>query len=148
MKTFPSSFCPVSWSVSRGRDTYGYNICRIDSGITGARFRCSGGGYDMVGTVLADLICAEHQDALRAMVASRRAQFVDAGYSTPGYLRPTASELYGLTVKPDGTVHIDGACGKESVISIAKCAGISVTGSYSKRGRNLLQGFFISPLGE
>lgn len=37
----------LSWSVSRGRDTYGYNICRLDDTSTGERFKCMGGGYDM-----------------------------------------------------------------------------------------------------
>lgn len=39
------------WTVSRGRDTYGYNICtlRVDGQKVSS---CNGGGYDMKGTSL------------------------------------------------------------------------------------------------
>lgn len=134
------NFCPVSWSVSRGRDTYGYNICRLDSRASGARYRCSGGGYDMVGTVLADMLCAEYQPLLRALADRNWSIGKDPGYSTPGYR--VFPDLYGMTVKPDGTVHLDGACGKESVIRVAEAAGIEVRGDYNKRGH--LDGFFVS----
>lgn len=43
----------VTWTVSRGRDTYGYNIVTLrERGDVVAR--CNGGGYDMRGTVFAD----------------------------------------------------------------------------------------------
>jgi hypothetical protein len=39
------------WTISRGRDTYGYNICTLY--IDGQKVsRCDGGGYDMEGTCL------------------------------------------------------------------------------------------------
>lgn len=62
-----TNFLSITWSTSRGRDTYGYNICRLDSSNTGRRYRCNGGGYDMVGTVVADWLCAEHQTRLTAL---------------------------------------------------------------------------------
>ena len=54
----------ISWSISRGRDTYGYNICRLDSRQSGSRYRCSGGGYDMIGTVFGNWLEAEYQREL------------------------------------------------------------------------------------
>lgn len=39
------------WTVSRGRDTYGYNICSL--WVDGRKVSaCNGGGYDMEGTSL------------------------------------------------------------------------------------------------
>lgn len=39
------------WTISRGRDTYGYNICSLY--VDGKKVSgCSGGGYDMMGTCL------------------------------------------------------------------------------------------------
>lgn len=57
----------LSWSVSRGRDTYGYNICRLDDTSTGDRFKCMGGGYDMQGTVFGEWLAANYQPELLAL---------------------------------------------------------------------------------
>jgi hypothetical protein len=51
------------WTVSRGRDTYGYNICSLY--VNGDRAsRCNGGGYDMKGTALGDYIAKAYADRL------------------------------------------------------------------------------------
>ena len=135
-----ATYNPLSWSVSRGRDTYGYNICRLDSVRTGHRFRTCGGGYDMVGTVLGDLIAAEYQDELCALFVSRSDEVTDCGYSVPGYQK--VGKLYGLVRKPSGECVIDGACGQSSVIAIADAIGLSVTSTGNRKGHTI--GFFIS----
>lgn len=54
------------WTVSRGRDTYGYNICTLY--VDGRKVsRCNGGGYDMKGTCLGTWIAQEFADELRAL---------------------------------------------------------------------------------
>lgn len=40
-----TNYLSLSWSISRGRDTYGYNIARLDDHATGKRYRCSGGPW-------------------------------------------------------------------------------------------------------
>lgn len=56
------------WTVSRGRDTYGYNICTLYA--DGERVaRCNGGGYDMKGTVFGDFIAKRYADRLLALRA-------------------------------------------------------------------------------
>lgn len=51
------------WSVSRGRDTYGYNICTLYA--DGERVaRCNGGGYDMQGTVLGHFLARHFAERL------------------------------------------------------------------------------------
>lgn len=51
------------WTVSRGRDTYGYNICSLYA--DGAKVSsCNGGGYDMKGTSLGNWIARAYADRL------------------------------------------------------------------------------------
>ena len=50
-------------TVSRGRDTYGYNICSLY--VDGHKVSsCNGGGYDMQGTALGDWIARIFKDDL------------------------------------------------------------------------------------
>jgi hypothetical protein len=52
------------WTESRGRDTYGYNICTLY--VNGTKVTsCNGGGYDMVGTCLGDWLTKEFADRIR-----------------------------------------------------------------------------------
>jgi len=67
MNEIPTTYLALSWSVSRGRDTYGYNICRLDVEHGGKRYRCNRGGYDMVGTVVADWLCGTYQERLQTL---------------------------------------------------------------------------------
>lgn len=127
----------ITWSISRGRDTYGYNICRLDDNITRRRFRCSGGGYDMIGTVVADWFVATYPDKIKALRDGR--EWVDCGYTVPGYMKNP--ELYGLTFNPKGEPRIDGACGIESVRRIIEACGFDVEWSGDKKGRT--KGYYV-----
>lgn len=53
------------WTVSRGRNTYGYNICSLY--VDGIKVSsCNGGGYDMQGTCFAEYInIAYHQELIK-----------------------------------------------------------------------------------
>lgn len=54
------------WTVSRGRDTYGYNICSLFvDGVK--RAACNGGGYDMEGTSLGNWMQKEFKEELLAL---------------------------------------------------------------------------------
>lgn len=125
----------LSWSISRGRDTYGYNICRLDSRDSGKRYRCMGGGYDMTGTVVADWLVAEHQDKLSAWVTT-----IDLDNSRSDYLT-ARHPYYGLRVGPT-SVHVDGACGIECVIRIAEACGIELQRLSNRKGYTI--GFIAS----
>lgn len=59
-------YLEFKWTVSRGRDTYGYNICTLY--VDGERVaRCNGGGYDMEGTVFGNFLARNYADRLRAL---------------------------------------------------------------------------------
>ena len=51
------------WTVSRGRDTYGYNICSLYA--NGSKVAsCNGGGYDMQGVCLGNYIARNYAPRL------------------------------------------------------------------------------------
>jgi hypothetical protein len=128
----------LSWSISKGRDTYGYNICRLDSNTT--RYRAMGGGYDMKGTVLASWLVDEFQDRLQAIGARAGAHYSKAnGYKSSS----DDNSLYGMARNDDtGMISIDGACGVSSVISIAEAINISISYNGNKRGQTI--GFMVT----
>lgn len=139
--TIEMNYLPLSWAISRGRDTYGYNICRLDDNNTGKRYRCSGGGYDMVGSVLGDWLASEHQERLQILKAHNADKLESCGYAVDGWMKIPG--FYGLTFDIMGKAHIDGACGVEAVIKIAEACGISITSDWNRRA-NRKNGFFIS----
>ncbi|ECY3719617.1 TPA: hypothetical protein H1S97_004351 [Salmonella enterica] len=134
----------LSWSVSKGRETYGYNICRLDDRNNGERFKCMGGGYDMVGTVFADWLCANYQERLLAIKDRASHVFPIDGAHHPAN-KPDS--LYGMRYhEKDNRVDIDGACGLDCVLRIAELIGLDIDREYIAKGRRRGEtvGWFIS----
>lgn len=140
MTTAPT-YLRLSYGTSRGRETYGYNIVRLTDETAGKTFKCMGGGYDMVGTVLADWATAAHQDRLMAL--ANRAYYV---YPVEGPIQVRSDNpdaLYGMyryEASADGVdpvrVSLDGGCGQSSIERILKAAGIKLTRTFKPSGRN------------
>lgn len=134
----------LSWSVSKGRETYGYNICRLDDRNNGQRFKCMGGGYDMIGTVFGAWLSTYYQD--RLLVLKERANyFIETGKMTRANDR--GDSLYGMTyIAEDNRISLDGACGLECMIRIAGEIGLDIEREYIAKGRRRGQtiGWFIS----
>lgn len=130
----------ITWSVSRAQDSYGYNICRLDSNTTGKRYKTCGGGYDMVGTVFAKWLEAEHQEKLQTLFNGLDA----TPYASTGWLQ--VKEFYGMFKRQGGSIRLDGGCGIESMINIAKAIGLDPEREYKKTGRNRGQtiGYFVA----
>lgn len=124
----------ISWSISRGRETYGWNICRATSRQTGKTYRTMGGGYDMVGTVVGDWFAAEYQAELQAMKEQAQAK---GGHAHPNF--------YGLTIQHDGTVSLDGACGIDCMLNIIEACGFEYQRQYDPRKKSkATTGYLIS----
>lgn len=136
-----TKFLALSWSTSRGHETYGYNIVRLDDTQTDRRHRAMGGGYDMVGTVFGQWLQENFQDALKTIEPHVR--YYPGRVSEPGKFG-----FYGLSwdVNQAGEVvkvRLDGGCGLESMIRIAEAVGIWVGAVTNKKGRTI--GFQVGP---
>ena len=91
------------WSVSRGRDTYGYDICSLY--VDGIKVSsCNGGGYDMKGTAFGDWLQKEFQTELKKL---------------------NPNDFYGIRVYDD-KLYLDGACGYSSMERIVNALGYSL----------------------
>ena len=71
-----SKILKLKWSISKARETEGYNICTLLDG--NKRYSCNGGGYDMQGTALALWLEANFQDRLSRLLENG---FTNLGYS-------------------------------------------------------------------
>jgi hypothetical protein len=136
----------LSWSVSRGQNTAGWNICRLDDKQTGKRYRTCGGGYDMTGTVIGEWLTDRYQDRLQAIGDRASSYYSKAGgYKThrvPGSSMPFGdidrAYYYGMTRNDDtGRVGLDGACGVETMLRIAEAIGLRVTRTSDPKGRTV-----------
>jgi hypothetical protein len=127
------------WSVSRGRDTDGWNICTVY--VDGQkRASCNGGGYDMQGTSFAEFLQGEFQTELVAFADQADSHYELTPKPLAGRKRKQEYEykaikdrrgqFYGMTAYwIDGkcrNVSLDGGCGFECMCSIAKKLGYGV----------------------
>jgi hypothetical protein len=144
------TYLSVKWSVSRGRDTYGYNICTITDQNTGKRYRCNGGGYDMEGTSFGEWLEATHQTELAA-ISGRAQTFTDwrdpsaLNLGTTRTANPSPDALYGFTFHREPSarpVSLDGACGMSSMRKIAEAIGLELTRTHDRKGNTT--GYIVS----
>ncbi len=114
------------WTVSRGRETYGYNICSlwIDRVKVSS---CNGGGYDMKGTAFANWMQAEFQEELLKIAdkADKRILIKKGKYEYP---KPTTPIFYGMTTyidfdKKETKICLDGGCGFSCMGKILNAIG-------------------------
>jgi len=121
------------WTVSRGQDTYGYNICSL--WIDGKKVAsCNGGGYDMQGTCFGDYIANNYQDRL---------QKLNANYGSNDKIKG----FYGLIIskegkrlnkyRPGARVSLDGACGFSSIKTIAEKIGLTLEYIHGSKNENI-----------
>ncbi len=99
----------LKWTISRARDTAGYNVCTlyVDGKKVG---RASGGNYDMVGTCFGEYI-ESFQDRLLRLAEDRGDKL---------------KRQYGTHYDPDAKlVAIDGAVGIRSMERLAEEIGIT-----------------------
>ena len=130
----------ISWTTSRARDTYGYNIARLDDSISGKRYKTCGGGYDMVGTVLADWFQDQHQSALLELVKTNADKLEVYSATCPDWRK--VAGFYGMTYRPkENRVSLDGGCGVESILRIIEACGFEVQRSHNKKGH--VTGFYV-----
>ena len=99
-------YATIRHSTSRARDTYGYASVTLTDTTSGKVYRTCGGGYDMLGVVLADWLA----DTYQAQLKERLQGYDWQPYGNGGRLT-AAREIYGAFRRADGSISIDGACG-------------------------------------
>ena len=129
-----NTYLELSWGLSRGRETFGYNIARLVDTSTGERLRCMGGGYDMQGTVFAEWLEKHYQLELRAIADAAHGSYVD-GVRQPN----NDAGHYGMTTyytpkMTSANVRLDGACGLESIRAIARALGLRLQSTVNRKG--------------
>lgn len=142
-------YLSIKWSTSRGRDTYGYNICTArcermyveksdTSGgvIPAGRWATCGGGYDMHGTVVGAFLADRYQDRLREIRGRACATHgKDRPYTTHDLAPDASRTLYGMAWNLDtNRVSLDGACGINCMADIAAIIGVRMTPTLDRKG--------------
>lgn len=112
----------LKYTVSKARDSYGYNIITLIDRET--KYRTCGGGYDMIGTVFAKWLWANYKDRIIELCNPYECK-------SPGEI-----EYYGFFNR-GGSYYLDGACGVDCIIRIAKAIGLNVDRWYSKNCQKL-----------
>ena len=69
------AFLTVKHSISKARDTFGYNRITLIDQATGKRCVTVGGGYDMLGTCFGDYLKQNHQMELLAIAHHAACQY-------------------------------------------------------------------------
>lgn len=108
------------WTVSKGRNSYGYNICTLweqkhFDGKTKVA-RCNGGGYDMQGACLGEYLTNCYQDRLQELYKSLTA----SGDIKTENNWSASKTYYGLHKNSKGKIYCDGACGRSCMEIIGK----------------------------
>jgi hypothetical protein len=96
----------------------------------------------MIGTVFGDWLEAEYQRELVEHVK----ELPKIPYGTIGRLQISEEinpSYYGLTIREDGSVALDGACGINCMIRIAEAIGLEVQWEGNRKGHTV--GYFVSP---
>ena len=107
------------WTTSKGRFTYGWNICSlyIDGKKVGS---VNGGNYDMKGSVFGTWVQSQFKDDLINLDKEYNAlKFFDKETKKYAYSK-ISTDIYTLP-------SIDGACGFESVSRIVEDLGYKIT---------------------
>lgn len=107
----------LKWSVSRGCDTYGYNICSLwINGREKVASTC-GGGYSMTGAVLGAWIKKQFSEELKKL---RPADYYGLSFWDD------RAKKYRKKYRDGYKIKVDGACGMESMNKILGAIGFGL----------------------
>lgn len=114
------------WTISRGCDTFGYNICSLYVNEEKAT-NCKGGGYDMRGTVLADWMEETFPDQLKKLKGNSGSGDVSGGFYGLHFYNPS-DKVYKMrkTAGKGCQAVLDGGCGIQSMENILHKIGFKI----------------------
>lgn len=106
------------WSVSRGKDTYGHNICTLREGFKRIKISSTcGGGYSMCGTVLADFIKLHFNEELKKLNSE---DFYGLSFWNP------ETKKHCKRYRQGNKICLNGVCGFESMQAILNKIGFKL----------------------
>ena len=97
----------------------GYGSSRIIDQRDNVLAKATGCGYDRFGTVIGDFIQVTFQNELQRLAK----RFCKTKYA--GDLK-SSKQFYGLFMRPDGSVYLDGGCGYDCMFRILNCVGFEL----------------------
>ena len=106
-------------NISHAWSCRGYGSSRIQNANGETLCKATGCGYDRFGTVIGDFIELTFPDELKRL-AKRFCKIKYAGG------RKSSKEFYGMFLRKDKTVALDGACGERSMTDILACIGFEL----------------------
>lgn len=126
------AFLQVKHSTSKAAGHHGASIVVLVDMESGNRYRTVGNGYDRLGTCLGMFLQDAYQGKLLQLAPLAYHVYDGKTFSDNGH---TGGKLYGMTHNTkQGTVTLDGGCGFESMLKIARHAGLTVNCYTDKHG--------------
>lgn len=118
-----------NWTTSRARDSYGWNICTL-KGFKGDKIASTcGGGYDMKGTVLGEMINKYFTYELKKLVANSGSMDTPSGFYGLSHYNPNAKTSKRRFLKratSNTRTYVDGGCGFDSMRRILEKIGYKI----------------------
>lgn len=117
-----SDVLQYKWTISKGRETYGYNICTLY--VNGRKVaRCNGGGYDMQGTCLSQYMRVRFEKELKGLTGNNGSGDDGTGYYGLNFYGPKPDYERHKQYQEGDSISLDGACGHESMVTILNALG-------------------------
>ena len=113
------------WTTSKGRNTYGWNICTLKDRRGNKISSTCGGGYDMKGTAFGDFIADYFGEQLKRLTANY-GSFDKGGFYGLRHYNTRTRKSQKRASKHTRTT-IDGACGFNCMLTILEKIGFSLT---------------------
>tara|TARA_R100000353_G_scaffold157938_1_gene117094 strand:+ start:176 stop:643 length:468 start_codon:yes stop_codon:yes gene_type:complete len=113
------------WTTSKGRNTYGWNICTLKDRRGNKISSTCGGGYDMKGTAFGDFIADYFGEQLKRLTANY-GSFDKGGFYGLRHYNTITRKSQKRASKHTRTT-IDGACGFNCMLTILEKIGFSLT---------------------
>jgi hypothetical protein len=134
------TYLSVTWGISKARDSYGYSRVQVQDVETSKRFSACGGGYDMLGDCFGQWLQSTHQTLLLAYSDLAHDISVQYEQGKPWQRTENPQGLCGMTLNTRQGVQdisLDGGCGLDCMIRIARAIGLSVDAikTYNRRGQ-------------
>ena len=118
----------LKWSVSRGQNSYGYNIVSLWE--NGKKvFSTNGGGYDMKGTVFGSWLKENYLERIKKLSGNTGSLDDGTGYYGLSYYTKDGNSSKNY-IDGKTTVRINGACGLNEMFRIAEAVELSVKYDY------------------